>query len=246
MISVAMVTYNGMPYVRQQVASILCQLDEDDELIISDNGSTDGTWNWLQNEAVSDKRIRPLYYIDQQGIVANVAHALSKCSGELIFLSDQDDIWLPDRVRTMSQLFADDPDLLLVQADAEIIDNTGQVIGSSFFELRHCGPGIIKNLYKNTWQGCSICCRSRLIELVLPFPQMLPMHDMWLGLVAELYGHVQFLPVILLQHRRHDHNQSSLRRSHWFQVMDWRLRLATALAIKMLQSCHDHRLIKKL
>lgn len=235
MISVAMATYNGIPFIQQQVASILSELSADDELIVSDNGSKDGTWAWLQQQASVDTRIHLLLNTDQQGVVANFANALASCRGDLIFLSDQDDIWLPGRVQTMSKPFSDDPDLLLVQADAEIIDEVGQMLVPSFFVLRNCGPGILKNFYKNTWQGCSLCCRRRLVDLVLPFPKGLPMHDMWMGLVAELNGRVQFIPKILLQHRRHNQNRSELKPSGWLQVISWRIRLAGALLTRTLQ-----------
>lgn len=245
MISVAMAAYNGMPYIIQQVNSILSELSDDDELVVSDNGSSDGTWAWLLQQAAINSRIRPLLYTEKQGIVANIANALKLCHGELIFLSDQDDIWLSGRVQTMSRPFEDNPDLLLVQADAQIVDNNGQIIEQSFFAWRNCGSGILKNYLKNTWQGCSLCCRRRLVEIALPFPQYLPMHDMWLGIIAEMYGDVQFLPDILLQHRRHNQNNSAMSRSNMFQVMLWRIQLANALLMKMLQRRHKTRLTKK-
>lgn len=118
MISVAMTTFNGMPYVKQQLESILIQLDDSDELVVSDNGSTDGTWEWLKTQAVLDKRIILIQFIDQQGVVANVFNALKHCHGNLIFLSDQDDVWLPGRVSTVVRHFYANPDLLVVQTDA--------------------------------------------------------------------------------------------------------------------------------
>ena len=245
MISVAMAAYNGLPYIGQQVASILAQLASDDELVVSDNGSTDGTWAWLQQQAAADPRIRPFPYTERQGVVANFEQALGRCRGDLVFLSDQDDIWLPGRVRAMTRPFADNPDLLLVQADAELIDAAGRVTAPSFFAGRRCGPGVLKNFYKNTWQGCSLCCRRRLLDLALPFPPGLPMHDMWLGLIAEICGPVLFLPAVLLQHRRHEQNRSALRRSGWLRVIGWRLRLARALLIKLSQNRHQQQLTKR-
>ncbi|MCK9251250.1 MAG: glycosyltransferase family 2 protein [Clostridiales bacterium] len=229
MISVAMTTFNGMPYVKQQLESILIQLDESDELVVSDNGSTDGTWAWLEKQAVLDKRIVLIQFFDEQGVVANVFNALKHCHGDLIFLSDQDDVWLPGRVSTVVRQFDANPDLLIVQTDAVVIDQSGKTITDSFFDFRHCGPGILKNIYKNTWQGCCMAMRRQLLALALPVPKSVPMHDVWLGLIAECSGQVAFLPKILTQYRRHLDNASALKHAPWHRVVGWRIALITAL-----------------
>ena len=227
--SVAMATYQGMPYIRQQLSSILVQLLPDDEIVISDNGSTDGTWEYLEAEAYKDTRIRLFSLTTLQGVVPNFQNALQQCRGELIFLSDQDDIWKSGKMDRISRLFAANPKLLAVQSDAELIDADNKQTAPSFFSMLKCGPGVWKNFRKNTWQGCSMAFRRILLEAVLPFPPQIPMHDMWIGLLADLAGEVQFLPEVLISYRRHEDNKSGDKPAGWRQVVSWRVRLGWAL-----------------
>ena len=227
--SAAMATYQGMPYIRQQLTSITAQLSADDELVISDNGSTDGTWEYLESEAQKDSRIRLFSLTAPRGVVPNFENALQQCRGDIIFLSDQDDIWKPAKMDRISSLFAANPKLLAVQGDAELIDADNKQTAPSFFALRKCGPGVWKNFRKNTWQGCSMAFRRTLLEAVLPFPAKIPMHDMWIGLLADLAGDVAFLPEVLISYRRHEDNRSGDKRAGWGQVVCWRVRLGWTL-----------------
>jgi len=233
--SVAMATYQGMPYIREQMATILTQLAEDDEIIVSDNGSTDGTDLYVQSLSASDSRIRFFRYIEKKGVQANFQNTLAQCRGEIIFLCDQDDVWYEKRMDRMSELFAQNPALLAVQADAEIIDKDQHLISPSFFELRHSGSGVWKNFYKNTWQGCNMAIRRSLLDVAMPFPNSIPMHDMWIGILAELIGEVLFFPEILSGYRRHDDNKSGMKPSSGWQVFLWRIRLAGALLTRIPQ-----------
>lgn len=238
MISVALAAYNGLPYLREQLESVLRQLGPADELVVSDNGSSDGTWDYVEQAARADGRIILLRCPEAPAILANVAWALRHCRGEIVFLCDQDDVWLPGRVRAMTEALEQDPGLLLVQADAELIDGAGRLLAPSFFALRRCGPGRVKNFIRNTYQGCSIAVRRRLLDLALPFPHELPMHDVWLGLLAERYGRVRFLPQVLTQYRRHGANSSPGGRAAWAQVLRWRFCLARALLTQLSHNRH--------
>ena len=231
--SVAMATYQGMPYIRQQLRSILLQLSSEDEIVISDNGSTDGTVEYLQSEAQMDSRIRLFSVPAPQGVLPNFQNALQQCRGEVIFLSDQDDIWKPGKMDRISSLFTSNPGLLAIQGDAELIDEDNRITAPSFYALRKCGPGVWKNFRKNTWQGCSMAVRRKLLEAVLPFPKRIPMHDMWIGLLAELAGEVQFLPEVLTSYRRHADNTSGDKPANWCQVILWRLYLGCAVLVRL-------------
>ena len=228
MISVAMATWQGRAYLDEQLDSLLVQLGPDDELVASDDGSTDGTWEELLARAADDDRIRPVRTARRLGVVGNFANALASVHGDIVLLSDQDDVWLPGRVDYFRLRFAEDPECILLQVDAEIVDAEGHATGTTFFRLRRCGPGRWKNFVHNTYQGCSLGFRRRLLDVALPFPAGLPMHDVWLGLLAETVGRVSFEPVVLMRHRRHDGNRSGLSRAPWHRVLLWRLALADA------------------
>lgn len=229
MISVVMTTYNGRKYISEQIDSILMQLDTEDELIISDNGSTDGTIQYLNQISAQDCRIRFTVYTDEKGVIANLNQALAQAEGNLIFLADQDDIWLEGRVAFNKNIFEQDETLLLLQTNVEIIEHEGNRTGITFFDLRNCGTGIFKNFWKNTWQGCNMVFRRSLLEIVLPIPRRIPMHDIWIGLLSELTGNVQMDQQVLGLYRRHDANQSGFRPASVSQVIFWRLQLIRAL-----------------
>ena len=224
-----MAAYQGMPYIRQQLSSILVQLSPEDEIVISDNGSTDGTMEYLQSEVQKDSRIRLFSLPAPRGVLPNFQNALQHSRGDIIFLSDQDDIWKPKKMDRITDLFSANPKLLAVQGDAELIDADNQLTEPSFFALRRCGPGIWRNFRKNTWQGCSMAFRRSLLRAALPFPRKIPMHDVWIGILAELAGEVQFLPEVLISYRRHADNQSGDKPAGRGQVILWRIHLAGAI-----------------
>lgn len=218
-----MATYQGIQYLPQQLESILSQMKDEDEIIISDNGSTDGTFEYLQGKAAEDPRIRLLINVDRVGVQANFQHALQHCSGEIIFLADQDDVWLPERMQKICALFQCNPDFVAVQTDAAVIDENAVIREESFFKYRACGAGICKNIWKNTWQGCSMAFRIEILSAALPFPAAIPMHDMWIGLLSEMAGEVIFYPDVLLLYRRHESNASALTPAHFSRRLAWRL-----------------------
>lgn len=201
MLSVCMATYNGAAYLRPQLDSILTQLSDNDELVISDDSSSDRTVSLV--EAVGDKRIRLLEGNSFRSPIFNFENALKHARGDYIFLSDQDDIWLPDKVRVMSDLLRDCD---LVVSDCSIIDDTGRIVLPSFFAQRRSGSGFWKNIYKNSYLGCCMAFRSQVLQWALPFPSNIPMHDMWLGLIAQMYGTTRFCPEKLSHYRRHSEN----------------------------------------
>jgi len=231
--SVAMAAYQGMPYIVKQLESVLVQLAPDDEVIISDNGSTDGTLEYLQSAAQSDARIHLLSLPLPKGVLPNFQNALEHCRGDIIFLCDQDDIWKDNKVEKISRLFGANPNLLAIQADAELIDADDRLTVPSFFAHRQCGPGVWKNYKKNTWQGCSMAIRCSLLDIALPFPGRIPMHDVWIGMLADLAGEVQFLPEVLTSYRRHADNTSGDKPANWCQVILWRLYLGCAVLVRL-------------
>ena len=121
-ISVCLATYNGEKYIKEQLDSILPQLSANDEIIISDDNSTDDTINIIRS--LNDERIK-IYVNKTKGIVKNFENALNNASGDIIFLSDQDDVWKNDKVKKILSAFSSDNSLTLVFSNAEIIDENG-------------------------------------------------------------------------------------------------------------------------
>lgn len=203
MISVCMATYNGAKYIQEQVDSILAQLGPRDELVVSDDGSTDATLAILGG--YEDPRIKIFDNHNRKGVVGNFENAIKQASGDYIFLSDQDDIWLPGKVDACVEALAD---VDLVMHDAQIIDQKGRVVVDSFFALRGSGAGYWKNLYRNSYLGCCLAFRKQVLDYVLPMPKRVAMHDIWIGLLVSKRGRVALLGEPFLHYRRHGANAS--------------------------------------
>lgn len=226
-ISVVMATYNGARYLREQIDSILDQLGDSDELVVSDDCSTDDTPSILA-EYASD-RVRILTTIGKLGPIRNFEHALRHARGEIIVLSDQDDRWLPERLQRVRDHFAAaiSPYDLFVM-NSVIADGDLKSTHNSLFAYLNAGPGLLKNIYRNTYVGCHMAFRRALLVVAMPFPAAIPMHDMWLGLVSEQVGPVTFDPEPTLLFRRSTHNHTQ---AHYplRQRLIWRLGLAASL-----------------
>lgn len=198
MISVCLATYNGSLYIQEQIISVLNQLSQIDELLIGDDGSVDNTISIINS--IGDNRIRFLSITGKLGVVRNFERILVEAKGDYIFLCDQDDIWLPTKVAECVDALQNH---LLVVTDCKVVGHNLDEIYPSFFQLRRSGKGIFKNICKNTYLGCCMAFRRELLNIGLPIPAKIPMHDMWLGLLAETQGTVLFLPKNLSLYRRH-------------------------------------------
>ena len=203
--SVCMATYNGEKYVEEQIRSILSQIREDDELIVSDDGSTDMTLKTI--DEIKDNRIRVVhngthYFRD------NYEKALRAAKGEIIFLSDQDDVWTDGKYeRCLKELETVD----LVCTNSQLTDENLRVYCPDFFSVYKSGKGIIKNSINNTYYGACMAFRRKVLEAALPFPKTHEIgHDIWLGLVAEVIGTVRFIDTPYLLYRRHGKNVTSV------------------------------------
>jgi glycosyltransferase involved in cell wall biosynthesis len=199
--SVCMATLNGARFLRPQIESILVQLGPSDELIVSDDGSSDGTLEVLG--AYRDSRLR-VYQNHFRDVASNFAFAIGQARGRTVFLSDQDDEWHP---RKLEILQATLERFDLVVSDCEVIGADGRSLAPSYFELNRSRPGIVANLWRNSYLGCCMAFQMHVIGWAQPFPPRVP-HDLWLGLVAELRGTTRFLGDKLVRFRRHEHSAS--------------------------------------
>ena len=182
-ISVAMAYYNGGMYIEEQMDTILTQLSEQDEVIVSVDGASDGSKPLLLKMAEEDKRIHVIKG-PGKGVVKNFENAIRHCSGEIIYLSDQDDIWKPDKVKKVNEAFLN-PKVKAVLHDAQIVDECGNPTGAEgLFANRGSRKGILKNLIKNSYVGCCMAFRRELIPVICPIPKEMYMHDYWIGTAA--------------------------------------------------------------
>jgi len=199
MISVCVATYNGEKYIRRQLLSILDQLSEKDEVIVSDDGSSDSTWDIIKS--IGDKRITLIRNATGHGVNNNFSNALNHAQGEYIFLSDQDDVWLPGKV---NKCIAELNDAVLVIHDAIITDYSLTPQNKTLFSELNIKEGFIPNLIRNRFTGCCMAFRREALDYILPIPSTTSFfHDNWIGLMCELKDKVKFIPYPGIYFRRH-------------------------------------------
>lgn len=224
MISVCIATYNGERYIRQQIESIVCQLNVDDEIIVSDDGSTDGTLDIVKG--IGDKRIKIIEGPGRKSPILNFECALKASKGDFIFLSDQDDVWKPDKVEICMKWLKT---YHCVVSDAEVTDNRLKLLYPSLYDIMQVRQGRIYNtIWKNGYTGCCMAFRRNVLEASLPFPKNIPMHDIWIGNVAAYKYNVILIPDRLIHFRRHENTISCNGKGSKFtiwQQMKFRLNI---------------------
>ena len=224
-VSVCMAAYRGERYIEAQIRSILPQLRADDELLVSDDAPGGETERIVRRIAAEDPRVR-FFAGPGLGVVRNFESVLRKADGDVIFLSDQDDVWLPGKVEAVLREIENGACLVL--HDARVTDGELRVTAPSFFALHGSRPGFTRNLLRNSYMGCCMAFTRAVRDKALPFPDALPMHDQWIGLTAERCGAVCFLRQPLLLYRRTGENVTGLRTT-LRQKLAWRLVLFRAV-----------------
>jgi glycosyltransferase involved in cell wall biosynthesis len=229
-----MATYNGEQYLPAQLESVLSQLEPGDEIVVVDDGSTDGTCDMLAGFSRVDGRVRLHLNPVNLGVTATFERALSLARNELVFLCDQDDIWLPRRRAAFVAAFERDPACGLVICDARVIDGAGQELHPSYMRLRGgFHAGFLRTLLSSRYLGCAMAMRIRLVRAGLPIPAGVPMHDMWFGALASLLSRVTYLPEPHLLYRRHGRNASPASRRGVWQMLRWRVALLRLVLMRV-------------
>ena len=215
-----MAAYQGERYIALQLRSILGQLSPDDEIIIVDDGSTDHTCDQIR--AIQDSRIFLVENERNRGVLRTFETALTRSSGEIVFLSDQDDVWVPNKVETVLNAFAKDSELMLVASDATLIDESGNKIGDSFYAQRGTfRDGLWSNVLIGKFHGSTMAFRQALLRRSLPFPPGTQAHhDTWIGCINAMeHGKTLYITEPLVAYRRHSANVTGrVRFSTWTRI----------------------------
>lgn len=205
-ISIAMATYNGAAYLQEQLDSFLVQKLLPDELVVCDDGSRDETIVILEDFAkLAPFDVRVILNSERLGYTQNFAKAISLCKGDLIFLSDQDDVWYPNKIEIISSVFSSRPDCMLIANDSDLVDEnltkTGLTIAGQLTAI-----GGNENQFVN---GCGSALRRSFLDIVLPIPHdPLVVHDGWLHELGYYTRTRLIIPDLLQLYRRHRNNTS--------------------------------------
>lgn len=205
MISVCVTSHNGEKYIAEQLNSILNQISSNDEVIVSDDCSTDNTLRIIQE--IDDPRITILHHqpytkhsFPLDKCTHNFEYALQHAHGDIIFLCDQDDVWLEGKVKKcVEALQAYD----FVITDCIVTDSALNMQEKSYFRLMNTNLNPCRNIIKCSWLGCCMAFRKEVLKEALPFPETNVGHDLWLGLIATKRFRVTMLREPLLLYRRH-------------------------------------------
>ena len=233
-----MATYNGEQYIKEQLDSILSQLSENDEVMISDDSSTDKTIELIVS--YNDKRIH--IYENQKfaSPIYNFENAIKMAKGDIIVLADQDDVWLENKILIIQEHFKEHNIKELLVLDGKLVDRKLDTLEDSIFKRLNSRKGVFKNIIRNSYLGCSMAFTSDMKDFILPFPKRISMHDVWIGLVFELYGNIHFNENVTLLHRRH--NQTSTKAQYSFlQMISWRLLNMLSLMHLFIRKLFDEK-----
>jgi hypothetical protein len=230
-ISVAMCTYNGAEFLPAQLESIARQTRPPDEIVVCDDASTDETRALLQAFARSSAIPVSLYFSDENvGSVKNFERAIGLCTGDVIALSDQDDVWRTEKLARIEQSFADNPNAGLVFSDAEIVDENLKSLGKQLWDeigfgahkqkLIRTGRSLEVLIYGWTVTGATMAFRSDFAKLALPIPANIAMiHDGWIALAIGAVADVAFIDEPLVQYRQHGRQQIGAKRQPETQTL---------------------------
>lgn len=208
LISVALCTYNGSAFLREQLDSVIAQRYAHWELVVVDDCSTDSTRAILEEYAGNDARICLHYNQQNLGYNKNFEKALGLCQSDLIAICDQDDIWHPDKLEKQVQLIGDHT---LVYHDSEFVNAQGQSMNRRISDklnfYRGGAPEVF--MFLNCVSGHSILLKKEVLQKSLPFPDNFH-YDQWLAFNATCLGSIDFVPEALVKYRQHSSNNTDI------------------------------------
>jgi len=234
MISVCIATFNGEKYIKEQIESILVQIASNDEVIISDDNSTDDTIKKIFS--IQDDRIKVVNLKRKKKglnnhmlVSSNFENAINHSKGDFVFLSDQDDIWASDKVAEFMKYLGDYD---LVNSDCCYIINDKIELDTSQFK----GKTPYRNLLitRPKYHGCCLAVTRKIIDVAVPFPRKLALHDGWLGLISENVGRIKFLDKRLTYYRIHNDSVSQVKKNHLFYQLTYRFNIYFALIGRLM------------
>jgi glycosyltransferase involved in cell wall biosynthesis len=220
-ISVCLASYNGVKFIELQLSSIIKQLDKDDEIIIVDDCSTDNTLTIIRS--MNDNRIKIFLNEINKGHVFSFGRAIALATKDIIFMSDQDDVWLEGRVTLMKNKLLNS-NSGLVSSNSNFVDSKGgnidyKVDGVDFnFSNKNLSNIIDIFRGKENYYGCAMALKKELKELILPIPNYVESHDLWIAMAANIAKSNLHCNEATLNRRVHGANASIVNRKTYLKL----------------------------
>ena len=204
MISVVMCSYNGEKYISKQLESILSQMPGEDELVISYDGSEDQTISIIHSFMQKYHHIK-LFQGPRQGFVRNFIFAIGQATGDIIFLSDQDDIWMDRKIETVKNGLEQNNKYKVALHNMYLFNDNDDIIKEKFINFHH---GVMRNVMFSCYWGCCMAFKKEFLNNNFFFPNGIISHDQWIGIISEINKSSIFIDDILIGHRIHGDNMS--------------------------------------
>jgi glycosyltransferase involved in cell wall biosynthesis len=220
-ISVCIASYNGAKFIKLQLDSIIKELEDDDEIIIVDDGSSDHTIEVIRS--INDERIKIFLNDNNKGHVFSFGRAIALAAKDIIFMSDQDDIWIEGRVALIKEKLLNS-NLMLVSSNSIFIDSIGEEIDfkvdgvNSNFSYKNLSNIIDIFKGKGNYYGCAMAFKKELMELFLPIPDYVESHDLWIAMAANISKSNLHCDEATLYRRVHGANASIVKRKLYLKL----------------------------
>lgn len=213
----ALCTFNGLPWLPAQVESLINQTVVPDEIVICDDGSTDGTISYLESlGSASSEQFVVCINPKRLGFCRNFEAAIARCTGDVIFLCDQDDVWHPDKISMYLDMFSRQSQVVLVMSNSELVGEDLVSLGKNVWTEYHFSKDWMRRIGSADWPlklvirnhsflGHTMAFRSAIRPLISPV--LLSGHDFWIALVAASVGRIGVIDEFLTQYRIHSRQQ---------------------------------------
>lgn len=230
--SIAMAVCNGEKYIREQIDSILNMMKENDELVISYDESKDCTLEIIMEYEKKDNRVK-VVFDKGKSVESNFNNAVLNCNGKYIFLADQDDVWINDKINRMVLHFEKHPKTKVLISDG-YLSNKELNPFDEIFRFYSTSASAIRNYIKGSYLGCQMAFTSDIKDKVWPVCVDPPLpHDLWLGILGSRYGKVELMDEKLIHHRIHDSNFTHTSKMRFVNVIKNRMFLLYQLVCRM-------------
>lgn len=198
MISVIIAASRGGEYIEEAIRSVLPQLSFDDEVIVTDENPGGAVSRTVKRLASEDSRV--IYVEGKVGKVDNIINGIRYSKGDRIFICSQNDVWLPDKIKRVTEAFDEGADL--VMHNAYITDEALNIKEYSYFNAYNCRKGFVRNITENTFYGPLMAFDRKMLKFIMPIPKHIPEYDCWIGLICRIFGTVRLVDLPLSYHRQ--------------------------------------------
>lgn len=228
-VDILLATYQGEKYLRELLESLINQTHKNISILVSDDGSTDSTWDIIKEYALKDSRIIPLSNTRNGGVINNFNNSLKYSTSDYIMFADQDDFWLSNKVEKMLKFLKEkevaDTNIVptLAFSDLKVVDEKLDLLEASFYAMNGLNPYNNDKLNYLLWRssvyGCTVMFNKSLLNKTPCVPDDVPMHDQWFALQAKIHGGIHYFPGQTIMYRQHESNVVGAHKTDFFSKL---------------------------